>query len=158
MKKLTLVFLIAGLFASCKKMKDPVFKGIENVSMNAVSMRSASVTLDIRYLNPNNFRGQLSRAEGDAWVDSVYLGHFVVDTTIHIPANSEFLVPVKLDLDMKQVLKHGLTGATKEEVTLKITGTARAGKSGFFKNVALNYIGKQNLKELFSPGVLPRFK
>lgn len=157
MKNLIFIFLLAGLFASCKKMKDPVFKGIENVRMNGLGVQSSSVTLDIRYLNPNNFRGHLSQAEGDAWVDSIYLGHFVVDTTVEIPANSEFLVPVKLALDMKQMLKHTLTTFMQDEVTLKITGKARAGKSGFYKNFSLSYLGKQNLKQLFNPGSVPPF-
>ena len=151
MKNLLLIILVAATATSCKKMIDPVFRGIENVKMNGLGVQSSSVTLDIRYLNPNNFKGKLSEAEGDAWVDSIYLGHFIVDSTIDIPANSEFLVPVKLALDMKQMLKHTLTTFTQEEVMLKITGKARAGKSGFYKNFSLSYLGKQNLKQLFSP-------
>ena len=151
MKKILVLILAAASFASCKKMKDPEFRGIENVKMNGFGVQSSSVTLDIRYMNPNNFRGRLSQAEGDAWVDSIYLGHFLVDTTIDIPANSEFVVPVKLALDMKQMLKHTLTTFTQEEVMLKITGKARAGKSGFYKNFSLSYLGKQNLKQLFNP-------
>lgn len=138
-------------------MKDPVFKGIENVRMSGVGLQSSSVTLDIRYLNPNNFSGKLSQAEGDAWVDSVYLGRFVVDTTVHIPPNGEFLVPVKLALDMKQLLRHTLTTFMQDEVTLKITGKARAGRSGVFKNFSLNYLGKQNLKQLFNPATTPPY-
>ena len=117
--------------------------------MNGLGIAASSVTLDIRYLNPNNFKGQLKQAEGDAWMDSTYLGHFVVDTTVDIPANSEFLVPVKLAVDMKQMLKHSLTAFMNEEVMLKITGKAKAGKSGFYRNFSLNYLGKQNLGELF---------
>jgi LEA14-like dessication related protein len=142
------ILLIASL-ASCGKMKDPVFKGIENVKMNAVGIDASSVTLDIRYSNPNNFKGQLRQAEGDAWMDSIYLGHFIVDSTVMIPPNSDFLVPVRLAIDMKQMLKHSMTAFLKEEVMLRITGSARAGKSGFYKNFSLNYLGKQNLKELF---------
>ena len=151
MKKLFFVVLTASLLFSCAKMKDPVFKGIENVKMNGLGFQASSVTLDIRYLNPNNFKGRLKQAEGDAWIDSVYLGHFIVDTLVEIPANSEFLVPVKLAVDMKKMLKHSLTSFRQDEVLLKITGSAKAGKSGFYRNFSLNYIGKQNLKELFNP-------
>jgi LEA14-like dessication related protein len=149
MKRSILLLLLISILVSCGKMKDPVFKGIENVKMNGLGISASSVTLDIRYLNPNNFKGQLKQAEGDAWMDSTYLGHFVVDTTVDIPANSEFLVPVKLAVDMKQMLKHSLTAFINEEVMLKITGTAKAGKSGIYKNFSLNYLGKQNLSELF---------
>lgn len=149
MKRSVFFLLLVSTLASCGKMKDPIFKGIENVKMDGLGFQASSVLLDIRYLNPNNFSGKLKQAEGDAWVDSIYLGHFTVDTAIQIPSNSEFLVPVKLAVDMKQMLKHSLTAFKNEEVMLKITGTAKAGRSGIFKNFSLNYLGKQNLKALF---------
>ena len=137
------------VMASCKSMKDPVFKGIENVKVSEVGMAGSLVTLDIRYHNPNNFNGRLKQAEGDAWMDSTYLGHFVADSTVHIPANGEFLVPVRLVMDMKQIFKNSLAALLNEQVMLTITGSARAGRSGFYKNFSLNYKGKQNLRELF---------
>lgn len=149
MKRFVFALLVVIVLISCGKMKDPVFKGIENVKMNGLGVQESFVTLDIRYLNPNGFKGRLKSAEGDAWMDSIYLGHFTVDTLVQIPPNSEFLVPVKLMVDMKQMLKHSLTAFLKEDVVLKITGTAKAGKSGFYKNFSLNYLGKQNLSELF---------
>lgn len=149
MKNLLLLLLIASGLVSCGNMKDPVFRNIENVKGDKLNFSNSSVTLDMRYFNPNNFKGQLKQAEGDAWMDSIYLGHFVVDTLVHIPANSDFLVPVKLVVDMKQVLKHSLTALFNEEVNIRIDGKARAGKGGLFRNFNLNYQGKQNLRELF---------
>ena len=149
MNKLFFVGWIFLAMASCKSMKDPVFKGIENVKMGPVGITESLVTLDIRYQNPNNFNGKLKQAEGDAWMDSTYLGHFVADSTIHIPANGEFLVPVRLMMDMKQILKNSYTALMNEEVMLRIKRSARAGRSGFYKNFSLDYQGKQNLRALF---------
>lgn len=148
-KQLLFAFALISSLVSCRSMKDPVFKGIENVKMNELNFNEPAVTLDMRYHNPNNFKGLLKQAEGDAWLDSTYLGHFIVDTTVNIPANSEFTVPVKLAVDMKQVLKHSLVAFLKEEVTIRITGKARAGKSGLYRNFLLNYQGTQNLRQLF---------
>lgn len=149
--KFWLAFLISAVtLISCKKMKEPEFIGIENVKMDGLGIRTSAVTLDIRYHNPNKFSGKLSNAEGHAWVDSVYLGHFIVDTSVAIPANAEFLVPVRLAVDMKQMLRHTLSTFRKEDVLLKITGRARAGRSGFYKNFSLNYLGRQNLSSLFA--------
>ena len=149
MKNLFFALVLIILLASCGKMEDPVFKGIENVKVNEVGIAESTVTLDIRCLNPNNFQGRLKQAEGDAWMDSTYLGHFIVDSTVYIPANSEFLVPVKMAVDMKKILKHSIAAFLNEDVLLKITGKARAGKSGFYRNFSLNYQGKQNLREIF---------
>jgi len=137
------------VMATCKSMKDPEFKGIENVKVSEVGTTGSTVTLDIRYHNPNNFNGKLKQAEGDAWMDSTYLGHFVADSSVHIPANGEFLVPVRLLMDMKQIFKNSLAALLNEQVMLRITGSARAGRSGFYKNFSLNYQGKQNLRQMF---------
>ena len=149
MKALLFVLLTIVIFTSCGKMKDPVFKGIENVKVNEIGMAESTVTLDIRYHNPNNFNGLLKQAEGDAWMDSTYLGHFTVDSSVHIPANSEFLIPVKMAVDMKKMLRHSFAALLNEKVLLRISGQAKAGKSGFYKNFSLDYQGMQNLRELF---------
>jgi LEA14-like dessication related protein len=149
MKQLFFILSLIVLLASCGKMKDPVFKGIENVKLDKAGLDSSMVTLDIRYLNPNNFKGRLKQAEGDAWMDSTYLGHFVVDSAVEIPSNSDFLVPVKLMVDMKEILKHSFAALLNEKVLLRITGQAKAGRSGFYKKFSLDYQGMQNLRELF---------
>jgi len=149
MRQLTIILVVTILCVSCGKMKDPVFKGIENVKVNEVGMVESTVTLDIRYENPNNFNGMLKQAEGDAWIDSTFLGHFIVDSSVLIPANSEFLVPVKMDVDMKKMLRHSFAALMNEKVLLKIVGTAKAGRSGIYRNFSLNYQGQQNLRELF---------
>ena len=149
MKALLFVLVSIVIFTSCGKMKDPVFKGIENVKVNEIGMAESTVTLDIRYHNPNNFNGLLKQAEGDAWMDSTYLGHFTVDSSVHIPANSEFLIPVKMAIDMKKMLRHSFAALLNEKVLLRISGQAKAGKSGFYKNFSLDYQGMQNLRELF---------
>jgi len=149
MKSLLFVLVIIVMFTSCGKMADPVFKGIENVKVNEIGRTESTVTLDIRYHNPNNFNGLLKQAEGDAWMDSTYLGHFTVDSSVHIPANSEFLIPVKMAVDMKKMLRHSFAALLNEKVLLRISGQAKAGKSGFYKNFSLDYQGMQNLRELF---------
>jgi LEA14-like dessication related protein len=149
MKRILLPLLVLGLFTSCKKMKDPVFIGIENAKVDKLSLGSSNVTLDMRYMNPNNFNATLSSAEGDAWMDSTFLGHFVVDSSVAIPSNQEFLVPVKLAVDMKKVLQHSLTAFMNPQVTISITGTARAGRNGIFKNFPIRYSGKQDLSKIF---------
>ena len=149
MKPLLIALVTIVLFSSCGKMIDPVFKGIENVKVNELGVTESTVTLDIRYLNPNNFNGLLKQAEGDAWMDSTYLGHFTVDSSVHIPANSEFLIPVKMAVDLKKMFRHTFAALLNDKVLIRISGQAKAGKSGFYKNFALDYQGTQNLRDLF---------
>jgi LEA14-like dessication related protein len=152
MKKLAInVFLLmlvsAGLL-SCRNIKDLDFKSIDNVHTDQLGLKQTTLSMNLHYYNPNRSRLNLKKAEGDAWIDGKLLGHFLVDTLIQIPAQADFSLPVKLQLDMKNVLLNSLSALFKSEVVLKINGQARVGKAGFFINYPISYEGKQDLNEL----------
>ena len=136
------------LLTSCGKIEDPVFNYIENVKVNKLGLGTSLMTFDMQYFNPNNRKAKLKEADGEAWLDSSYVGHFYVDTIVNIPAKANFRVPVKLDVDMKYLLKYSLFGFKKEEVLVTVKGTAKVGKGGIYKKIPLQYEGKQNLAEL----------
>jgi LEA14-like dessication related protein len=130
-------------------MKEPVFNGIENVRINKLAAGKSLMTFEMSYFNPNSLHARLKEAEGEAWLDSTYLGHFYVDSSVNIPANSNFTLPVKLSVEMKNILRHSLAAFLNEQVLITIRGKARVGKSGIYRKFPLNYEGKQNLQELF---------
>lgn len=146
MKSILLSFLVFGLL-SCGKILQPDFKGIENIHTDKFGLQQTDLSLDILYYNPNKYGVKLKSAEGDAWVDTQFLGHFIVDTTIQIPAKADFRLPVKLSVDTRNVFRNSLTAFLHNEVTVKISGTARLGKAGIFFNYPLDYQVKQPLSD-----------
>ncbi len=133
---------------SCGSVAEPDFKGIRNVRVTKFGLAESSLTLDLNYFNPNKFWINLKNAEGDAWIENTFLGHFVMDTLIHIPANGEFRLPVKLQVDMKKILKNSLVAFLAKEVVIKVEGKARVGKGFVYINYPIKYEGKQDLGEL----------
>jgi hypothetical protein len=111
-------------------------------------LATSSISFDVEYFNPNKKGGKLKEAEGEAWLDSNYLGHFRVDTLIDIPGNANFIIPVRLDVDMKYFVKYSMTGFKNEDILVTIKGKARVGRGGVYKRFPINYEGKQNLGEL----------
>lgn len=138
------------ILSSCGKMKNPEFRGIESISMEDVKLGTNTIRLNLKYYNPNSFKGQLKWAEGDAWVDSSFLGHFTVDTALKVPPRQEFIVPVKLNVSMQDMLMVAapLLSEKKTAIWLRVSGQARAGRGGVYKTVPLKYAGKQSLEEL----------
>jgi LEA14-like dessication related protein len=155
MKHFLTILLLGIVLASCHHFKEPELKGIENVSIGKLGWGESTIRMQIKYFNPNHFNATLKQAEGEAWMDSSYLGHFKVDTLVHVPANSDFIIPVKLVVDMKYLLQHSLSALANSEVNIKVTGTARAGRNGFYKTFPVRYEGKQDLAKLFKEGALP---
>jgi len=146
---LTFLFLISAFsLLSCKSFKEPEFTGIENVRVSEIGLTGSTLNLDLHYFNHNKSKLQLKYAEGDAWLDDSKLGHFVVDTLIHVPANSDFFLPVTLRIDMAYILKNAISAYVNKAVTVKIEGKVKVGKGGLFINYPIHYQGKQNLSEL----------
>ena len=145
-----LVFALALLLllSSCGSLKEPEFRSIENVRVTRLGTKESSLALDLQYYNPNKSGLKLKEAEGDAWLDGNLLGHFTIDTLINIPPVADFSLPVKLQLDMSQVLKNSLLTFLNPEVMIKVEGKAKVGKGGFYIRYPLRYEGKQDISKL----------
>lgn len=136
------------LLLSCGQVKEPDFKGIGNVRISKFGLKESALTLDLHYFNPNNMRIKLKSAEGDAWIENNFLGHFTLDTLIHIPANGDFSLPVKLQVDMSKIFKNSVIALLAKETVIKVEGKARVGKGLIYINYPIRYEGKQQLSEM----------
>ena len=152
MKKHLLPFFILSLLSvflnSCASLKEPTFQRIENIKPEKLGFDKSILNLDIIYFNPNNSRLKLKKAEGEAWIEDNFLGHFLIDTLINIPAKNDFILPVKLQMDMSKIIKSSILAFLSPEVVIKVNGNARVGKGFLYINYPIKYEGIQNLKEL----------
>lgn len=148
---LFLICTFVGI-SSCKSVKEPELKGIGNFKMDKLSLVNPEVRIDLRYFNPNNYNIKIKKAEGDAWLNNHPLGHFTLDTLIHVDAQSDFTLPVNLTMDVGNLPQNASLLLLAKEVTLKVVATARVGKGLLFINYPIMYEGKQDLKELLHAG------
>lgn len=103
------------------------------------------LAMDLVYYNPNGFGVDLKKVDCDVYIDNSYLGKFQLDTLMHIPRKSEFILPSRILVDMKAVLKNGLNLLFSQEVLINVKGTTRVGKAGFFKTVPFDYETRHKL-------------
>jgi LEA14-like dessication related protein len=144
-----LLLAIAGFFLS-QLFKDPEFIEARDFKIRSLGLKSSTVSADLVYYNPNNFGLKLKNADLDVYLDDRFVGHSVVDTLIDIPARDSFALPVKLDVEMKNLLPNALSILTQHEIMLGIKGKARIGKGGIFLNIPVNYQGRQEIN-MFKP-------
>ncbi len=109
-------------------------------------MKESVISADVKYFNPNHFGMTLKRAEMDITVNDTYLGHTQLDTVMGIPKLDTFMIPVHFKVDMKTLIANSLSALLSNEVDIRLEGSARLGKSGFFFNFPFSYQGKQKLK------------
>ena len=137
------------LAGSCTGIKEPDFKGVENLKLGTLGLKKSVLRADLHFHNPNKFRIQIQRAEGDAWIDNNYLGHFTVDTLVEISSKKDFWLPVKLEVDMSKLAKNSVLAILRPEVVVRLEGKARLGKGMLSINYPFRYSGKHDLGEIF---------
>lgn len=141
MKKL-LVLTLAIIFNGCSSPKELEYQDYKNLKVEKMGFSSSRVSLDLQYFNPNNFGLQLRRTDLDIFINNTFLGHSSSDTLIHIPRRDTFLLPIKFDMDMKNVFKNAFNTMVGNEVMVKVTGTVKVGKANVFMSMPVNYEGK----------------
>ena len=138
------VFIVlTNLLISCSTPKELEYREFRNLTVEKIGFSSTALKMDLIYYNPNNFGLELNRTDLDIFINNNYLGRTSQEYQVSIKKREEFAIPIKIDVDMKNLLKNGLTTFLSNEVMVKVTGTIRVGKLNVFKNFTVNYEGKQ---------------
>ena len=129
---------------SCHEPKSLEFREFSNLKVDKLSFAGAALTVDLIYYNPNNIGLQLNRTDLDVFIDSTFLGHSSQDVQVDIPKRATFTIPLKLDLDVKNLLKNGITSMLNKNVKVRVLGSVKVGKVGIYKSFPVDYTSIQN--------------
>jgi LEA14-like dessication related protein len=144
--KKVLLFALPALFLiGCAKPKSFDYRGVKNVKIETMGFDKTLLNMELIYYNPNGFGVDLKKIDCDVYLDSSYLGKYQLDTLMHIPRMAEFILPSRIAIDMKAILKNGLNLLISKEVLINVKGTTRVGKGGIFKTVPFDYEARQRL-------------
>lgn len=137
---ITLIFM-----SSCRAPQELVFRDFNNLSLDKMGFSASTLKIDIIYYNPNNFGMELKRTELDIFVNGALLGHSSQELQVAIPKRDVFTIPLKVDLDMKNLFKNGLTSLFNKTVSVRAVGTIKVGKAGVYKNFNIDYSSQQEI-------------
>jgi LEA14-like dessication related protein len=135
---------------SCTQLKAPDYKEFKNFRLENMGMGETVVAMDLVYYNPNNIGFEVKRTEADVYVENIYLGKAVSDTLIKIAKRSDFIIPIRIKADMKNLYKNAWSAFINKSVLITAKGTITAGKAGIFKTIPLDYEGRHEIS-LFIP-------
>ena len=146
MKHILFIVSILFLTASCRQPKLLVYKDVKNFKLNGFGLNNSSISMDVSMYNPNRFSIKLKDADVDIYVNKAYIGKmFVVKGKYVIPKADSFLLPINVDVDLKNVLPNALKLLFDKHIEVKVTGKIKAGKHGLYVTVPINYEGKHEI-------------
>lgn len=137
------IFPCFFILLSCSKPQAFEYRDLKNFRVDSAGFTSSIVKMDLVYFNPNNFGVDLKNINCDVYLNQNYVGHYSLDTNMHIAKRSEFYVPSRMAVDMKNLIKNSLISLFSSDVLLEVKGTVRLGKSGFNMTIPFNYSGRQ---------------
>lgn len=138
-------FLCLVVLFSCQKPQGFEYRNLENFSIDSLGFERSTISMNLVYFNPNSFGVDLRHVDCDIFVNKNFLGKYVLDTSMHIAKRSEFSVPSKVQVDMRNLYKNSLNLLFNQEIQIDVKGNTRVGKAGIFVNVPFTYSGKQRL-------------
>jgi LEA14-like dessication related protein len=116
--------------------------------MEQLGFTNNVLATDVKLYNPNRYPLQLKSASLDFYINNAFLGHSTLDSLIVLPAQDTSYIPLRLKASAKDILSNTAKILLNPDVKVKITGSAKAGRGGFFVNVPIDYEGVQRIQLL----------
>jgi len=95
-------FLLLIAF-SCLPKEEVVFRGVQNISVEADEQNQPILKADALFHNPNNEKMKLKEIHADIMVNGKQTAQVRQKLKIVIPAKSDFSVPVEAQLSLKEL-------------------------------------------------------
>jgi LEA14-like dessication related protein len=130
---------------SCKKPQSFEYREMKDFKIDSLGFDHSNISMSLVYFNPNSFGVDLRKVDADVYVEHNYVGKFTLDTVMHIAKRSEFAIPSRMKVNMKNMFKNALTTVFASDFLVEVKGTVRAGRSGIFITVPFNYSARQKL-------------
>lgn len=140
--QLTFLFFIIGLL-SCQRLVMPEFKSYDQVSIDKIGFNHSTLSMNLHYYNPNKMGILLDKTNIDIYINNNILGHSNQELGLSIPKKSDFMVPLKVQIEMKNLFKNSLATLLNKEITIKIVGKICVRKGKISLSLPVNYTTKQ---------------
>ena len=140
--------LVCYVAAGCKQPQPPQYLGIVNIRLARIDAVQTNVSGDVKFFNPNPYQLELKKAEMDIYLNDKLANHYLLDSTINIPANDSFWVPVLLRINPQAIFSNALQAVINDQVNIRLDGHARVKKGGLGFRVPIQYTETERLSHL----------
>ena len=144
-----------GLFGliGCQQPQAPQYIGLQHLQVNQIDLEKSDLFAKALFYNPNGFNMELKKAEMDIFLNDKPANHYLLDSTISIPAKDSFWVPVTLRINLKSIFANAFQSLLNDQVKIRFEGYAQVKKGGLGFRVPIHYEESHTLSSLFQAAV-----
>ena len=132
------------IMSSCVSVEEPTLERVDDVEVLTISKSKIEINANMILNNPNGFALDLEKADLKAFLDDVEIADIDQTYETSMPANSEFEMPVYINMDLDKLyndnpikaVAKGLEIMSDRTIEVKFQGTIKAGKG--MAKVAVN--------------------
>jgi LEA14-like dessication related protein len=144
MRLLLLLIFITPL-SSCKIFETPTYKDFRNFKISKFGLKESEISMDLVYHNPNSYGFDIKKSDLDIYIDGLYVGKSISDSLIHVDKKADFVIPIILKTDMKNIFKNVWNTISHKTVLFQAKGTIEAGYKKITKPFKVDYEGRHEL-------------
>lgn len=139
------VVLFSSLLSCRSAYKAIEYKECKNVKINKIGLKNTTMEMDLVFYNPNKYSIDIQKADLEVFINGNSFGktNQLLNTTL--PRLGDATLPLKIDIEMKNLLKNTLSTISSEEVTIRAVGSIKAGRNGIYKTIDVDYSTKQKV-------------
>ncbi|MCF6359148.1 MAG: LEA type 2 family protein [Cyclobacteriaceae bacterium] len=143
MKKIVLFLVIAFSTIACKEYEDIQFLGLKDVKVNGIKNGKLLIRTNAAFHNPNDAKGKLKSANIYVLYQGDTLAHVTHIEKLVVGANTNFEVPLSLEISMNKLQKGLLSNLAsllrKKSVELEFKGNIKVASFGFAQTIPISY-------------------
>ena len=121
---------------SCTSIEEPTLERVEDVEVLTLNKSRIEINANMILMNANSFALDLDKADLTATVDDVEIAEIDQTYETEMPANSEFKMPVYINMDLDklyndnplQAIAKGIEIMSDRKLDIKFHGTIKVGK------------------------------
>lgn len=135
---------------ACGEPKPFVFKGLKSIKIEKPGFGKNIFNAQFEYQNPNNFELALKKLDCSIYINDQLLTQYKLDSLYVIPANADFALPAKMEIELNLLLKNTMDILFNKPMKVGVKGTAILSKGIFTKTIPIEFetTQKLNLKDV----------
>ncbi len=150
LKSILVLIVISFTLTSCFKYEDVVMKEVTNVSVNSFSANNIEIKVDMRIINPNNYKISIVDSDLELFVKNKKVGTSKIKDKIELPKNSDQTHQIVVVTNVGDMIGSAipviLSVLFDESVDLQVKGEIKARAKSLSKSFPVDFKERVRLK------------